>query len=160
MGELRQKPGHSCRWFDFELRHFLLLAERRIIRLYARSLPGPNRVGPLGLLQPIADALKLMMKEIIMPTRANRYLFILAPMLAFAPAMAAWAVIPFDLGIVLANINVGLLYLLAMTSLAVYGIVIAGWASNSKYAFLGALRSAAQIMSYEIPMGFATGEGY
>jgi len=133
---------------------YLSLAERRFIG-FMQDRIGPNRVGPYGLLQPIADAVKLLFKEIILPTRANRYLFILAPILAIGPAMAAWAVIPFDQGWVLANINVGLLYLLAMTSLAVYGVVIAGWASNSKYAFLGALRSAAQIVSYEIPMGFA-----
>src|SRR5262249_44174702 len=116
---------------------------------------GPNRVGPYGLFQPIADGLKLLFKEVSVPKRSNRYLFVMAPMLAMAPALAAWAVIPFDQGLVLADINVGLLYLLAMTSLGVYGIMIAGWASNSRYAFLGALRSTAQIISYEIPMGFA-----
>jgi NADH-quinone oxidoreductase subunit H len=133
---------------------YLSLAERRFIG-FMQDRIGPNRVGFYGVLQPIADALKLLFKEIILPTRANRYLFVLAPVLAIGPALAAWAVIPFDQGLVLANINVGLLYLLAMTSLAVYGVVIAGWASNSKYAFLGSLRSAAQIISYEIPMGFA-----
>ncbi len=133
---------------------YLSLAERRFVG-FMQDRIGPNRVGPYGLLQPIADALKLLLKEIILPTRANRYLFIAAPILSIGPALAAWAVIPFQQGLVLANINVGLIYLLAMTSLAVYGIVIAGWASNSKYAFLGALRSAAQIVSYEIPMGFA-----
>lgn len=133
---------------------YLSLAERRFIG-FMQDRIGPNRVGFYGLLQPIADAVKLLFKEIILPTRSNHYLFIVAPILAIGPALAAWAVIPFDQGFVLANINVGLLYLLAMTSLAVYGIVIAGWASNSKYAFLGALRSAAQIISYEIPMGFA-----
>ncbi len=133
---------------------YLSLAERRFIG-FMQDRIGPNRVGFLGILQPIADAVKLLFKEIILPTRANHYLFIVAPILAIAPALAAWAVIPFEQDLVLANINVGLLYLLAMTSLAVYGIVIAGWASNSKYAFLGALRSAAQIISYEIPMGFA-----
>lgn len=132
---------------------YLSLAERRLIG-FMQDRIGPNRVGPYGLLQPIADALKVLFKEIIFPTQANRYLFIVAPVLAMGPALAAWAVIPFDQNLVLANINVGLLYLLAMTSLAVYGIVIAGWASNSKYAFLGAVRSAAQIISYEIPMGF------
>ena len=133
---------------------YLLLAERRIVG-FIQDRVGPNRVGPWGLFQPFADVLKLFLKEIILPTNANRYLFLIAPILSVAPAFAAWAVIPFDKGLVLADINVGLLYLLAMTSLAVYGIVIAGWASNSKYAFLGALRSAAQIVSYEIPMGFA-----
>lgn len=133
---------------------YLTYAERRIIG-FIQDRIGPNRVGPYGLLQPFADGLKLLFKEIIIPTRSNRYLFIVAPILAMGPALAAWAVIPFDQGLVLANINVGLIYLLAMTSLGVYGIVIAGWASNSKYAFLGAMRSAAQIVSYEIPMGFA-----
>jgi NADH-quinone oxidoreductase subunit H len=133
---------------------YLSLAERRFIG-FMQDRIGPNRVGFYGLLQPVADAVKLLFKEIILPTRSNHYLFMVAPVLAIGPALAAWAVIPFDSGLVLANINVGLLYLLAMTSLAVYGIVIAGWASNSKYAFLGALRSAAQIISYEIPMGFA-----
>ncbi len=116
---------------------------------------GPNRVGPRGLLQPIADGLKLLLKEIILPTRSNLYLFVLAPVLAIGPALAAWAVIPFDAGMVLADINAGLLYVLAITSMGVYGIVIAGWASNSRYAFLGAMRSAAQVVSYEIAMGFA-----
>jgi len=133
---------------------YLTFAERRIIG-FMQDRIGPNRVGFYGLLQPIADVLKLFFKEIIIPTRANRYLFVIAPILAIGPALSAWAVIPFDQGLVLANINVGLIYLLALTSLSVYGIVIAGWASNSKYAFLGGLRSAAQIVSYEIPMGFA-----
>ncbi|MEY3183151.1 MAG: hypothetical protein RLZ35_1136 [Pseudomonadota bacterium] len=133
---------------------YLMLAERKVIGWMQCRL-GPNRVGPLGLLQPIADVLKLLLKEVIIPQRSNRYLFLVAPMLAIAPALAAWAVIPFDDGLVLANLDVGLLYLLAMTSLAIYGIIIAGWASNSKYAFLGALRSSAQIISYEIAMGFA-----
>lgn len=133
---------------------YLTLAERRIIGAI-QSRIGPNRVGFLGLGQPIADGLKLMFKEIIMPSRANRALFVLAPILSMAPALAAWAVIPFDKGWVVANINAGLLYILAMTSLGVYGILIAGWASNSKYAFFGALRSAAQVVSYEIAMGFA-----
>jgi NADH-quinone oxidoreductase subunit H len=122
---------------------------------YIQVRIGPNRVGPRGLLQPIADGLKLLMKETILPSNANRFLFLLCPVLAFAPALAAWAVIPFDDGMVLADINAGLLYILAMTSMGVYGVIIAGWASNSKYAFLGALRSAAQIVSYEIAMGFA-----
>lgn len=133
---------------------YLTFAERKIIG-YMQDRIGPNRVGPFGLFQPIADVIKLLFKEIIIPTRANRYLFVIAPILAIAPALAAWAVIPFDKGWVISDINVGLIYLLAMTSLAVYGVVIAGWASNSKYAFLGAMRSAAQIVSYEIPMGFA-----
>lgn len=133
---------------------YLTYAERKVIA-YMQLRIGPNRVGPYGLFQPIADGLKLLSKEITIPKRSNRYLFIMAPMLAMAPALAAWAVIPFDKGIVLADINVGLLYVLAMTSLGVYGIMIAGWASNSRYAFLGALRSTAQIISYEIPMGFA-----
>jgi NADH-quinone oxidoreductase subunit H len=116
---------------------------------------GPNRVGFQGLLQPIADGLKLLMKEIIIPSGANKGLFILGPILAIAPALAAWAVIPFTDGLVLADINAGLLYVMAITSMGVYGVIIAGWASNSKYAFLGAMRSAAQIVSYEIAMGFA-----
>jgi len=107
------------------------------------------------LLQPIADAIKLLTKEIILPSSANRFLFLVGPVLAIAPAVAAWAVIPFDDGMVIADVNAGLLYILAMTSMGVYGVIIAGWASNSKYAFLGALRSAAQIVSYEIAMGFA-----
>jgi NADH-quinone oxidoreductase subunit H len=133
---------------------YLTYAERKIIG-YMQVRIGPNRVGPRGWLQPIADAVKLMFKEIIIPANANRFLFIIAPILAIAPALAAWAVIPFMSGWVLADINAGLLYILAMTSIGVYGIIIAGWASNSKYAFLGALRSAAQIVSYEIAMGFA-----
>lgn len=133
---------------------YLTLAERKVIG-YVQVRIGPNRVGPRGLLQPIADGLKLLMKEIIIPTNANRFLFILAPLLALAPALAAWAVIPFDDGMVLADIDASLLYILALTSMSVYGIIIAGWASNSKYAFLGALRSAAQVVSYEIAMGFA-----
>ncbi|NJO18203.1 MAG: NADH-quinone oxidoreductase subunit NuoH [Thioploca sp.] len=133
---------------------YLTYAERKIIG-YMQVRIGPNRVGPRGWLQPIADAVKLMFKEIIIPTNANTFLFIIAPILVIAPALAAWAVIPFMSGWVLADINAGLLYILAMTSIGVYGIIIAGWASNSKYAFLGALRSAAQIVSYEIAMGFA-----
>ncbi|MBK1723076.1 NADH-quinone oxidoreductase subunit NuoH [Thiocystis violacea] len=129
-------------------------AERKIIG-YIQVRIGPNRVGWRGLLQPIADALKLMMKEIIIPTKADKTLFLLAPMIAIAPAMAAWAVFPFDEGLVLADINAGLLYVLALSSLGVYGIIIAGWASNSRYALLGAMRSAAQIVAYEIAMGFA-----
>jgi len=133
---------------------YLTFAERKIIG-YMQVRIGPNRVGPRGWLQPIADALKLLMKEIVIPTNANRFLFVVAPMLSIAPALAAWAVLPFTDTLVLANIDASLLYILALTSMGVYGVIIAGWASNSKYAFLGAMRSAAQIVSYEIAMGFA-----
>ncbi len=133
---------------------YLTFAERKIIGAMQVRI-GPNRVGPGGWLQPIADALKLMFKEIIIPTNANRYLFLISPILAFAPAIVAWAVIPFSDQLVLANIDASLLFVLALTSLAVYGVIVAGWASNSKYAFLGSLRSAAQIVAYEIAMGFA-----
>jgi NADH-quinone oxidoreductase subunit H len=133
---------------------YLTFAERKIIG-YMQVRIGPNRVGPRGWLQPIADALKLLMKEIIVPTNANRFLFVIAPMLSIAPALAAWAVLPFTDKLVLANIDASLLYVLALTSVGVYGVIIAGWSSNSKYAFLGAMRSAAQIVSYEIAMGFA-----
>ncbi|MED5509744.1 MAG: NADH-quinone oxidoreductase subunit NuoH [Pseudomonadota bacterium] len=133
---------------------YLTYAERKVIG-YIQTRIGPNRVGPWGLLQPIADGLKLLMKEVIFPARSNLYLFLIAPVLAIGPALAAWAVIPFDAELVLADINAGLLYVLAITSMSVYGVVIAGWASNSRYAFLGGLRSAAQVVSYEIAMGFA-----
>lgn len=133
---------------------YLTFAERKVIG-YMQSRIGPNRVGIRGWGQPIADVLKLFFKEIIIPQRSNRYLFLIAPMLTIAPAIAAWAVIPFGQGLVLANINAGLLFLFAMTSLGVYGVLISGWSSNSKYALLGSLRSAAQTVSYEIGMGFA-----
>ena len=133
---------------------YLTFAERKIIG-YIQARVGPNRVGPRGWLQPIADALKLLCKEIVIPTGANKILFLTAPILALAPSLAAWAVIPFDSTLVLSDINAGLLYVLALASLGVYGIIVAGWASNSKYAFLGSMRSAAQIVSYEIAMGFA-----
>jgi NADH-quinone oxidoreductase subunit H len=133
---------------------YYTLAERKILG-FMQVRPGPNRVGYWGLLQPVADGIKLLTKEFIIPTGANKFLFLAAPVMALTPALAAWAVIPFFDGGTLANVNAGLLFLLAMTSLGVYGIIIAGWASNSKYAFLGALRSAAQIVSYELAMGFA-----
>ncbi len=133
---------------------YLTLWERKLIG-WIQIRIGPNRVGPLGLLQPIADGVKLLFKEIIVPTNASKGLFILAPIMMVMPAIAAWAVIPFAPEMVLADINAGLLYVIALTSMGVYGVIIAGWASNSKYSFLGAMRSAAQMVSYELAMGFA-----
>lgn len=133
---------------------YFTYAERKIVG-YVQNRIGPNRVGPKGWLQPVADGIKVFFKEFIIPTNANRYLFILAPIITMAPALAAWAVVPFSEQLVLSNINAGVLYILAITSVGVYGIIIAGWASNSKYAFLGAMRSSAQMISYEIAMGFA-----
>ncbi|WP_293765572.1 NADH-quinone oxidoreductase subunit NuoH [uncultured Aquitalea sp.] len=133
---------------------YLTYAERKVIG-YMQIRIGPNRVGPLGLLQPLADGIKLLMKEIILPAESSKGLFLLAPVLAIGPALAAWAVIPFTDKLVLANINASLLYILALSSIGVYGIIVAGWAGNSKYSFLGAMRSAAQIVSYELAMGFA-----
>jgi NADH-quinone oxidoreductase subunit H len=133
---------------------YLTYAERKVIG-YMQVRIGPNRVGVLGLLQPIADLIKLITKEIILPVKSNKYLFIIAPLFALVPSLVGWAVIPFEQGMVIANINAGILYVFAMSSLGVYGILIAGWASNSKYAMFGALRSAAQTVSYEIAMGFA-----
>jgi len=133
---------------------YLTLAERKVIG-YMQIRIGPNRVGPKGLLQPLADGVKLLMKEIILPTQSSKGLFLLAPVLSIMPALAAWAVIPFNDTMVLANINASLLYIMAITSMGVYGVIVAGWAGNSKYSFLGALRSSAQIVSYELAMGFA-----
>jgi NADH-quinone oxidoreductase subunit H len=133
---------------------YLTLWERKAIG-WSQIRPGPNRVGPFGLLTPIADAVKLIFKEIIRPTAANKGLFFLGPVMTIMPALAAWAVIPFGPDVALANVNAGLLFLMAITSMEVYGVIIAGWASNSKYAFLGALRASAQMVSYEIAMGFA-----
>ena len=133
---------------------YMTLWERKLIGWMHIRL-GPNRVGPLGLLQPIADALKLLLKEVIQPSKASKVLYIVAPVMVIAPAFAAWAVVPFQVDMVLADINAGLLYVMAITSVGVYGVILAGWASNSKYAFLGAMRASAQMVSYEIAMGFA-----
>ncbi|MGA9851631.1 MAG: NADH-quinone oxidoreductase subunit NuoH [Gammaproteobacteria bacterium] len=133
---------------------YMTLAERRVIG-FMQVRMGPNRVGPWGLLQPFADVLKLVFKEVVLPTNANRFLFLTAPIISITTAFAAWAVIPFSNGVILSNADAGLLYILALTSFGVYGIILSGWASNSKYAFLGAMRSAAQMVAYEIAMGFA-----
>ncbi|MGU7771292.1 NADH-quinone oxidoreductase subunit NuoH [Burkholderia sp. MR1-5-21] len=133
---------------------YLILWERKLIGWMHVRL-GPNRVGPGGLLQPIADVLKLLLKEVIQPTAASRWLYLVAPVMTVVPAFAVWAVIPFQAQAVLANINAGLLYAMAISSIGVYAVILAGWASNSKYAFLGAMRAAAQMVSYEISMGFA-----
>ena len=133
---------------------YLTYAERKLIG-YMQIRIGPNRVGPRGWFQPFADLFKLVFKEIVVPSNANRFLFLSAPVLSVTPALAAWAVVPFSDTLVLSNLDAGLLYILALTSMGVYGVIVAGWASNSKYAFLGAMRSAAQIVAYEIAMGFA-----
>ncbi|OZA01790.1 MAG: NADH-quinone oxidoreductase subunit H, partial [Polynucleobacter sp. 24-46-87] len=133
---------------------YMTLWERKLIGWMHIRL-GPNRVGPLGLLQPIADALKLLMKEIISPTRSSKVLYFIAPVMVIMPAFAAWAVIPFQAKMVLADVNAGLLYVMAISSIGVYGVILAGWSSNSKYPFLGAMRASAQMISYEIAMGFA-----
>ncbi|HLS87810.1 MAG TPA: NADH-quinone oxidoreductase subunit NuoH [Burkholderiales bacterium] len=133
---------------------YLVLWERKLIGWMQIRL-GPNRVGPYGLLQPVADGIKLLLKEIILPSSANKGLYLLAPVVMLMPALAAWAVVPFAPEVVLADINAGLLYIMALSSMGVYGVIVAGWASNSKYAFLGAMRSAAQMLSYELAMGFA-----
>jgi NADH-quinone oxidoreductase subunit H len=133
---------------------YMTLWERKLIGWMHIRL-GPNRTGPLGLLQPIADAIKLLLKEIVSPTRSNKVLFIVAPVMVIMPAFASWAVIPFQADLVLADINAGLLYIIAISSIGVYGVILAGWASNSKYPFLAAMRASAQMISYEIAMGFA-----
>ncbi len=133
---------------------YLTFWERKVIG-WMQVRIGPNRVGPWGLIQPIADGLKLLLKEVVIPTGADKSVFLLAPMFAFAPALAAWAVVPFTDTLVLANVNASLLYIMSITSIGVYGIILSGWSSNSKYAFLGGMRSAAQMISYEVSMGLA-----
>jgi NADH-quinone oxidoreductase subunit H len=133
---------------------YVTFCERKVIG-WMQVRIGPNRVGPWGLIQPIADGLKLMLKEVVIPSGADKSVFLLAPVFAFTPALLAWAVIPFNDVLVLANVNASLLYIMAVTSIGVYGIILAGWASNSKYAFLGGMRSAAQLISYEVAMGLS-----